>query len=411
MRGILEIGEESAWGAGSASLAYLATKEVSFPTGHEYEPGDDITQYDAEDVGSILYQPGDVQIRCGLHPAVAEWPVGKPDLGDLPPIFTLLKSALGGALAGGYGVTTTGNTTTVLQFDPYGDTPATLGFKVGEPVWVRVAGGANVLGYNTIKTVNNTAFTVTLRSPVPSAPGDAAVVYGGFACPKLTTQTSTSLEALWTGEASYDVRQALACAPSSQTIAVPFRGLAELTTTLRSARPVPPDPSESGGGVSQQSYPYPEASQAIHGGLYLWDGAVNHKLTGGVDIDLGIELSEVPGINGVDPNGIAAFVLTARKIRVKLTPAYVDTTMWEVFQNPPASSVLTGWWGVGPRCWGFQIPQAIVVSSPSWTDEEGKINLSVEFGAAEYTGDTGTPGAADAIDKPFVIGCIAGDAS
>jgi len=407
-RGALFIGEEDSWGAGSSSLAYVQTKEFSIPVGMEYSDPQNITQSDVEDQGSVLYQPGDISFKMGLHPYTSTWPTAKCVIGSIPPISQVLQAILGGTKAGGYGVTTIGNTTTVLQFDIYDDTPTDLGFVEGEAVWVRNPDETNVLGANVISDVDDVAFTITVRSPLPSTPADAAIVYGGFCNPKLATSQVASQEVKWTGEATTDVRQALGCIASQASIEAPYRGLAELTAGFRSARPVPPDIAESGGAPSDQTYNYPEASQVLFGGLYLWDGSENRKITGGASINFSIDAVDIPGIHGTDPNGIADIILAARKIRVKIKPAYADNDLIDMFQNPPASMVLTGWWGRGSASWMFQVPAGMLVSSPNWTDEGGAIHHELEIGTGAYTGDTGTGGATDAGDKPFVIGMLAG---
>jgi hypothetical protein len=407
-RGALFIGVEDSWGAGSSSLDYVKTKEVTIPMGMEYNDPENITQSDVEDQGSVLYQPGDISFKMGLHPYTTTWPTAKPSILLNPPVSKVLAAILGGTKAGGYGVTTTGNSTTVLQFDPYGDTPTDLGFVEGEPVWVRESGATNVLGANVIDDVDDVAFTISLRSPLPSAPGDASIVYGGFCNPKLATSEVESQEVKWLGEATTDVRQCLAAIANSASIEAPYRGLAELTVGFRSARPVPPDIAESGGAPADQAYSYPEASQVLFGGLYIWDGSENRKITGGVSIDFGIDAIDIPGIHGTDPNGIADIILASRKIRVKIKPAYVDNDLIDMFQNPPASMVLTGWWGRGAASWMFQVPAGILVSPPNWTDEGGAIHHELEIGTGAYSGDTGTGGATDAADKPFVIGMLAG---
>ena len=407
-RGAFFIGEESSFGAGSVAQVYLKAKEVSMPSGMEYQAGDDIVQKDAEDAGSVLYQPGDVVVKCGLHPFTTAWPTAKPSLGSKPPISHTLKAVLGGVLAGGYGVSTSGHTTTVIQFDPYGDTPSTLGFKVGEPVYVRNSGALNILGANVVKTVDDVGNTITLRSPLPAVPGTAAIVYGGYCWPKLPTGTAQSYQATYKGEAATHVQQAYGCCAAAASIAAPYRGLAELSITFRSAQPLPMILAESGGAPSPQTYSYPEASQVLNGGLYLYNGVSSTKLAGGIDVDFGVELQEVPGVNGVDPNGIAGYLLTARKIRLKLNPAYTDNAIIDTFQNPPASAVLTGWWGRGAAVWTFQIPAAMLVTPPELNDESNVLHNRLEFGCGEWTGDTGAFSDAEAGDKPFVLGCLAG---
>lgn len=418
-RGQFEIRESASWGADSGAWTYMKLKEQTMPPGLDYVEGDDITQYDAEDVGSVLLAPGDVTLRSGLHPAVSEWPAVKPIIGNLPPIYTLLKSLMGTATAGGYGVTTTGNTASVLQFDSY-DTLSALGYLEGDLVYLREPGAAGIIWASAIADVDDLNFQITLRHPVAAAacangsePADETIVYGGFNVPKITTDVSVPLDLRWTGEAAYIQRKALSCLPSAASISAPHRGLAELSMTFRSALPAPPDASESGGGVSLQTYSYPETSQVIKGGLYHWDGSTNRKLTGGMEIDFGVELSEVGGVNAVDPLGIAAFVLTARKIRVRVSPAMNSDAyaLWDIFQNPPTTSILTGWWGIGQRVSAFQIPQAAIVSVPSESDGEGKVMIEAEFGASPYTGDTGSPSGSTGVDAPFVLGSLAGAAS
>jgi hypothetical protein len=166
--------------------------------------------------------------------------------------------------------------------------------------------------------------------------------------------------------------------------------------------------TESGGAPGEQTYNYPEASQVLAGGLYLWDGVTNRALAGGVKLDYGIELTEVEGIHGVHPNGIQGYVLSARKIRVSLEPAYQDNDLWDLFRNPPASSVLTAWWGRGANAWGFCLPQAMQVKPPDKVGKENVSRLNLVFGAAKYSGDTGAGSDATAINKSCVIGQLAG---
>lgn len=408
-RGALFIGEETSFGAGSAALEYIKTKEVGFPAGMEYSPADDIVQEDTEDQGTVLYGPGDVTFKMGLHPVKGStWPTAKPVLGSKPPISLPLEAIMGGVKAGGYGVLVAGSTTTVLKFDPDGDTPTVMGFVEGEPVYVRTAAAANVLGVNVAKDVDDVAFTVTLRSPLPSAPAVSAIVYGGYCWPKLSSAISTSYELKFLGEASTDVRQSLGCFAGAGALAAPHRGKGELSLTFHSAQPVPLDVAEAGGSPAVQAYSYPDAAQVIAGGLYLWDGSSNHKLTGGIDIDFGVESVPVEGVHGTDPNGIVAYVMIMRTIRVKVDPAYVDNALINLFQNPADVQVLTGWFGRGPRVWMFQLPQTIMTLAPTFGDKAGVIIHPLEFGAAAYTGDTGTGGASDAADKPAVLGVLAG---
>ena len=410
-RGALFIGEETAFGDGAAALTYIKTKEVGFPAGMEYAPSDDIVQEDVEDQGTVLYGPGDVTFKMGLHPVKGStWPTAKPVLGSKPPISLPLEAIMGGVLAGGYGVLTAGSTTTVLQFDPYDPVgvPSVMGFVVGEPVYVRTSGAENVLGVNVAKDVDDINFTVTLRSPLPSAPATGAIVYGGYCWPKLSSAASSSYELQFEGEAVTDVRQSLGGFAGQASIAAPQRGKAELSMTFHCAEPVPLDVAEAGGNPGVQAYAYPDAAQVIAGGLYLWDGTNNHKLTGGIDIDFGVESVPVEGIHGTDPNGIAAYVMIMRTIRVKVNPAYVDNKLIDLFRNPKAVQVLTGWFGRGPRVWMFQLPQTIMTMAPTLGDQSGVIIHPLEFGAAAYTGDTGTGGAAAAGDKPAVIGVLAG---
>ena len=406
-RGALWIGPESGWGDGSAALVYVKTKEIKTSMGMEYNDPQNITQSDVEDQGSILYQPGDCGFKMGLHPFTSTWPSAAPLIGNKPPVSEVLESLLGGTKAGGYGVTTTGNTTTVLQFDNAGDSPTTLGFVEGEGVFVREPSAANVLGYNVISDVDDAAFTITLRSPLPSAPADASIVYGGFSNPKLASSSSSSYEVIWKGESTTDIRQHLACIPSAASLSAPYRGLAELDVTYRSARPVPMDLVTTH-VPADQAYAYPEAAQVLFGGLYLYDGVTSHKLTGGIDIDFGVESADVAGIHGVDPNGVADILLNQRKIRVKVNPAYADNALIDLFENPPASAVLTGWWGRGSRPWGFQIPAAVIAAPPEFGDDGGILNHGFEIGTGAYTGDTGSGGESDAADKPFVISVLAG---
>lgn len=418
-RGAIWGESETAFGAGGAgSPTYLKTKEFSAPIGLEYAPGDDITQKDVEDIGSILYKPGELTLKMGMHPQQSAWPTGAPVEGENNPIVGLLEGVLGTVFDGGYGVThTTGNSTTVLAF-PTGegvDTPTEMGFVPGEFVFVRNANGTNIVGANVVKTVDDVLNKVTLRSPLPAIPGSQAIVYGGYTVAKLPMTTVPSYEFIVSGEGAFDHQHLFGCCCKSLSIEAPHGGLATLSATYSCAAPTPPVAGENGGAPDNQTYSYPETPQVLFGGLYLHDATgagTTYKLEGGVNIDLGVELQPVEGVHGVDPNGIAGYCLTARTIRVKLQPAYTSNALYALFASPPSAGLtVTGWWGRGAQVWAFQIPNAILVSPPKKADKNGISMLEVEFGCAAYAGDTGTFDDADAGNKPFCIGVLAGAVS
>jgi len=411
-RGACYIGEETAWGAGSSGLKYLRAKEVTIPPGEDYVEGEDIIIKDAEDVGHVILAPGDVTIKSSLKAAVAEWPGQAPsdNQANLNPLGHLLESGLGGWVAGGYGVTSSSNTTTILRFDPYGDTPTTMGFTVGQLVAVRNAAAENVVGVGRISALDDVAYTVTLGCPLPAAPGNAAIVYGFQNFFTTYPASPKSYEVKFLGEAEDDVRQAKGCVVSSIQIDAPLRGTAEITAVLRSALPTPMDPDTTGGAPDETSQEliYGD-TQVISGGLYAYNPSIGlTKLTGSVKIDAGIELLEVAGINGVDPNGVAAYRQGLRKTRVTVTPAYVTAGMWEVFRDPPAAgTMLIGWWGRGCRVFGFCIPCGHLVQVPSLNDQGGVLSTELVFGAMNHA-DTGDFAADECGDKPFVMGWLAG---
>lgn len=416
-RGSVWIGPEDtttpAWGGGSSSLEYLKTQEVTTAAGQgvEYSEITNITQEDVEDQGSYLTVPGDITLKTGLHPWSNTWPTAKPVDGNEPPISNLLESVFGGVNSGGYGVTSAGNTADVLQFDPY-DPLDDLGFAPGDMIFVRNPGAANIIGANVIKSIDTGDSEITLRSPLPSIPENGAIVYGGYSFAKLPAAQADSYEIEYRGEATTDVRQHLACVPTSLTIDAPYRGQATISVTYRSAAPTPMDVDESGGNPDTQTYPYPEASQVL-GGLSYYVGTNALKFTGGISITAEIEAADVNGIWNDDPNGIANILMMSRKVRVVLTPAYEDNHVFDSFRVPNAISVLTGWFGRGAAVWGFQIPQALFVAAPAFGDESGVLTTETTWGCGAYSGDTvqapGTIGAGDPGDKSFVIAMLAGD--
>lgn len=415
-RGAVWAGPETSFGAGASELSYIKVKEFQTPTGLDYQPADDIVQEDAEDAGSVLYVGGELSLKGGLHPCLTAFPTAKPGENQYPPMAGNLSAVLGEPLAGGYGVTdTTGNSATELAFPSAGSTPTSMGFKCGELVWVKNAAGTNVLGVNAIKTVNDSTKKLTLRSPLPGIPGSQAVVYGGHSWAKLPIAAAPSYEIVTSGEAAFDHQHFLGCCIKALSLDAPHGGTATLSATYQVAQPVPPASGETGGAPTSQAYPWPGAPQVLFGGLWLHDhtgAGTSYKIEGGVSIEFGVDLQPVGGLHGTDPLGTAGFVITERKIRVKVTPAYTSNALFALFENPPTAGLtLSGWWGRGAASWGFNVPNATIVSAPKKTDKNGVAMLEIEFGCAAYSGDTddGYGFAADeAGDKPFVIGVLSG---
>lgn len=411
-RGEPQIGKETTFGAGASELKTMRLEECTIPLGREYQTGNDIKQDDSRDPGTWLNVAGDITIKGSLHPQQNVWPTGASVDSDIAPVTIPFEACLGEGKRGGYGVLAGSSTTTLLKFPTTegADTPSEMGFVPGEMIYVRAAGANNILGCNVIKSVDDVANTITLRSPLPSAPLTGAIVYGGYSLPKQDMTTLEGYEIKHLGSAAFDVRRGLGCTIKSLKVDAPYGAkTATFDATFWAALLVPPTASETGGAPSVASYPYPEGAQVANGGIWVWDGTTNHKIEGGFSLDFGVKNSPIGGIHGTDPNGYSGAVLTGRDITLEVQPAYTGNTYLDWMDTAPAACVVTFWWGKGAQVIGGQIPAAILVDTPAdGTDGEAK-TLVLKFGDGSYTGDTGTFDGQDAGNKSFVMGWLAGE--
>jgi hypothetical protein len=409
--GALFIGPSAAWGQAAAGLTYLRAGKVKLPAGRTINPSEYDGQLDLVDRPYVLREPGTVEFETGVFPAQSAWPTGDPSAWDPAtgnPTNLLLSAFLGDVHEQVYlGATTGVSTATVLAFDAYEAAIANL--EIGAPIFVRAADADSVLGANCVQSVDYAAGTVTLRSPLPSAPAVGSLVYGCYwnaLCPKSTVQ---DFEITRLGSGNYNRQQNLGCAVSKCVILAPFRKQAMMQMAFLAANPIPPAAAESGGEPTVQTWAWGEAVEVLCGGIYLWDGVTNHKIQGGIELDFGINLVENPGIHGVDPNGVDSFTLEKRQPVAKIQPNYLSNDLFTLADTQPTTLVLTAWFGRGARCVMFQFPGAIVQKWPEYTGRDGVVDLSIEIGASGYTGDTGDAGADDAVDKGMVFGVLAGE--
>jgi hypothetical protein len=411
-RGAFYAGPEDSFGAGSSNLMYFRLTECKLPVGREYREGAEIKQDDARDPGQFLEVADETNLKGELHPNMAEWPNSQMGEGALVPDVYLLEAAFGSHKAGGYGVLkASGSSATVLQFPDgeHDETPTTMGFKAGEWVYVRTPSAANIMGAQTIAKVDDVLNQLTLTAPLPATPAASSIVYGGASLPKQAITTPQSYELIDEGSGNWDRRQALGAVLKSLKIVAPYGGIPTIETTLWCARPIQPQAGEEGAAPGVEAWPWEEAKQVLHGGLYIWDGSENRKIDRGFEINVENTLGPVGGINDLDPNGYVAVVRTKQDITVKLEPSYEDNDLYGWMDAAPTAMVVTGWFGAGPGVWSFQVRAGVLVAVPDDGEDESVKTTPIVIGDGTYSGDTGTFGATDAGNKSFCMGCLAGE--
>lgn len=402
-RGALYGWDEVVFGDGGAGGGtYIPVEEVDFSDlGYGYQEGEDITQSDVEDQGLPIRQPAKLSFRMGLHPYQSTAPEAAPTGNPHPPAW-LMGKMLGGIDKGGWcHVVTAGSTASLVKVTE----GQSASLAVGQPIWCTSAAGQIMMGR--VKSIALSAGfpdEITLTQPMPAAPDAGTDVFGSHYVWKGTPTGSHAFG--WAGEAATDFRKGLGSMASSCKLTANPRVGATLAWEYMMARVSDMTDGESGGAPADETYAFPEKGQTLDGGLYLWDGATSTKITGGVEIDFGVETVPNDGINWADPNGIAEYLLLRSRLRIKLVPAYDGNELMTMFRNSTTLS-LSGWWGVGYKKFGFCIPAAIQVQHPKPGDRNGLQGLELLIGAATYSGDTG---ADDPTNAPAVFGWLAGDA-
>jgi len=389
--GALLIGPETGFGAGAnpAHLGYFRARNIARPAGREIKGTENRVQGEGQDVPSILRQPGELSFEMDVYCPTSTFPtVAAPE-----PTFTPFVS-VAAALLGDedwcpvLATVIAGCTTTVLKFDTaYGAAPSVLGFSVGDPIFVRASGSDRVLGFNCVQEIDDVLFTVTLRSPLPSAPAAGALVYGAAYAPLEADYDLPSYEVVDLGDKVYNRQRHLGNVVSNLTLNFPFRDLASMAVTMQCALPVPPEAAEAGGSPAKQAWTLGNGGQVIDGGLYLWDGSTNHKIAGGLEIDLGAQVVERPGVHGIDPNGIGGYDRVVVNPVVKIQPNYLSNELFTLADTEGQTFVLTFWAGRGARCVGLQMPASFISKFPELTARDGVMDLTIELGMQDYAGD------------------------
>lgn len=411
--GALLIGPEATFGAGSNSLTYYRAREISQPVGRKIEGGENLVQRDAQDRPSVLREPGDMEFTMDVYPAASDWPTGPASSDEARSATTELLGVMLGQQCIGelFATCGAGSTTRVIQLDPYGDTPADAGIVEGDPVWFRASGADRVLGFNTVQSIDNGNKRITLVSPLPSAPASGCEIYGSVYSALNDGFDLVSAQADVVGDKTYNRQSNKGVVLSNAVLSFPFRQLASIKYSAKVALPIPPTAAESGGSPAQQVWADGNGSQVIDGGIYLWDGTNNVKIEGGGELDFGVNVVERPGINGVDPNGIAGYDRENVNPVVKLQPNYLSNAFYTLADSETSNLVLTVWWGRGARVVGFQIPAVYFKKFPERTDRDGLVDLSIELGMLPYSGHSGTSTANNNVDKSLVVASLAPEAS
>lgn len=401
--GMLKIGSEATFGAG-ATTSYFRARKVVMPTGRELEPGQNLAQSEGLDEPILLHKPGDGSMEMDAYGAVSAWPTAELASPAYTPTNMIMASAVCGAASGGYGVVNAGSTLTTVSF---ATDPVTLGFAIGQLVFLRTAGNGNVYAMNRIKAIDSVYNDITLQTKLPAIPVATDICYGSE-YNYLVDGAVPNYEVDFLGGNKFDKTICKGCATNKLTLDVMFGKSAVFNLGFRSALPGYYAAAESGGAITPQSWSY-TAVQGIEGGLYLYDSAGSgtlHKLEGDLKLDLGISLAENGGINAVDPNGVASYVFANRAPTVTLNPLYVNNALYALAETVPSGCSLVAWWGRGYNAMGFCIPNVIWKKIPDRQARDGVIDLSIELGCGQYNGDTGAGTSADAIDKPFVFGVL-----
>jgi|GEM_PF-4834025 hypothetical protein len=407
-------GEATYGGGADGELQYIRLNECIIPSAMAFEESAAMKQGDYRNPGTWLSDAKEFNATADFHAHMSTWPAAKIDTASISPLWQLIGGLLGNPVSGGMGtLKATGSTAKVLQFPdsgPYAVVPSELGFKPGEGLAVRNPGESCILGFADIEEVDDAAYTVVLRAPLKAEPTGEATVYGGFTIPKLEWDEDVLLSAEFQtlGGAEFDVRKAIGVTTKQIVIDCPFGQKPTITLSLH-GHPQPLVLSETGGNPGIQSYPYPEATQVLHGGLYAYYDDTLVALEGGFKITIDCEHSPIRGIHCADPNGYQAPVCAGRPIQVELAPAHKGNE-WHQLQYSPSVIHLRGWFGFGPMVIAWAMPAATLIA-PVGDGTEGQTKTNtLTFGDGAYTGDVGTfDPEEDAGNASFMLWTLAGE--
>jgi len=426
-RGALFLAEEVTYGAGAddpGDYVYLPHEEVSITDlGVGKRDPQEIKQTDTEDPPQPVRQPATVGGKMALHPYRGTWPdftAMAPAAGPGPhPPGKLLEATLGGYVLGGATTLEAGSTVRIINVT------SALGFGPGQLVFCRSATGRPMMGVID-KCVDADPDQLELQFPLPAVPADTGAVMGAenfYKADALTKSYAVQNE----GAAAHDVRTWVGSKMQTAKVNAGPADFAVLEYAFQSAKVLPLLEAEVGGSPDPQPYPWPEVSQVLDGGLWLVKATGNPApnewelvaLTGGSDLDFGVETALLRGIHYTDPNGINDVATLSRKIRAMLKPAWGDNYLHAQFKEAALTPELTqgghfgliGFWGVEGGLFGFAIRAGFQAEPPTPADEGGLQVLDAQVGSTDYIGDTatGTPARDVAKDCSFVCGFAAAD--
>jgi len=423
-RGALFLAKETAWGEGAdpGDFVYLPHEEVQIDdlgVGHRESP--EIAQTDVEDPGQPVRQPASVGGKMALHPYRGTYPDPlnwAPAAGPDPhPPGLLLEAIMGGFVLSGTSALAAGSTTREINV------VSSATFGPAQFVFVKAADGRPMAGV--IQEVQEAPDKLILQWPLPAAPADDGLAVGAETYFK--TEIADSYTVKHRGHAPHDLRTWVGAKIASAKITAGPADFATLEYAFRAAKANPLQEGEAGGAPDPQLYPWPEVSQVLDGGLFLVKPTGNPApnewelvpLTGGLDLDFGVESTDVKGIHWTDPNGINDIPPLRRKVRATLKPSWSDNYLIAQFREaalatPQATGGhfgLIGWWGVEGGSFAVAIRAGFQSKPPSPADEGGVQVLDAEVGSTAYTGDVATgDGPRDlALNASLICGFLACD--
>jgi len=417
-----------------ADRKYWKVEESTFPTDRTKKSGNDVTIGDDEDRGVHLRNPASITVKSQFHPICRLFPTSEFDMDNdpIPPDSSALYASLGGVVVGKKTLTAAGSTASMIQLaeDAYIATPSES-FPPGSMLVVHSASNqrSNVLAAARVKSVDDVLRQVTLTAPLPPLACNpptvtlaaGLVVHGILSFYKKPLPSAITVGMERKGEKEFDMKRAIGAVPSSCKIEFPNDDTASITFSFNAAKIFSPKELDAAGELGvpvDEAFPFPDAPQAFCGGLWAYiktsTAEVNTPVHGSFSIDLGIEANPLRGCHDTDPNGVAGWSVIARKIRVSMTPFYVGSVPFGLYdpeENDIEQFTVTGWAGPRGECFAFCVPAAELQSNLDEGDSGGDKTLDLVVSAGQWLGDG--DGETDYEDdesgnKPFVCGWLAG---
>jgi len=405
-------GQESTFGAGVAdnALEYLEISSVDMALpANEFRLKDALTRKDDDDKGLLARVPREFAMEYPLCGIDSSWPASEIT-GDPPPPVQILEGVLEDAVGGGYGVTQTDSTGSLVKLDAgQGAT-----FEVGQIIWVRTSSAA---GYrmNPTRISDIQTDDMTVEPPLLTVPSSGDLVIGGWSLAKAVVgPLPSTYEYCLKGAGPVDVRRYLGSVVKTATLDIEPGSNPKLSLGMIAAKVIDPDDAILDGyegDPDPEAWDYPVLSQAIDGEFFIYDrnGGDTYHLDGSIKLDFGIDAAANMGHSYEYPNGVREWVRTAGRITVGISPAYLDNALIALSKDPDSDLMLMVSISAGPEAFAFCLPQAVIKRLPEFGERDSFLSLEMEIGAKSYTQDV-VPGAepTSLVNASFVLAFAGG---